>query len=105
MRVPINGIAKNKEFVVNVKDDAIFIEALAMVDKYIFENPEESHFASHPHDSYVRCYLQLFWDPIENKIHSDINVFAASARGFMSIEKRMDFNLYNDSEISLTSSA
>ncbi len=105
MRVPVNGIAKNKEFVVDVKDDAIFIETLAMVDKYIFENPEKSHFASHPHDSFIRCYLQLFWDPIENQIYSDINVFAASAKGFMPIDKKIDFNLYDDSEISLTSSA
>ena len=105
MRVPVNGIAKNKEFTVQVKDDAIFVEALAMVDKYIFEHPDESHFASHPPDSFVRCYLQLFWDPVEDKIHSDIDVFAASARGFMPIQKRMDYNLYDDSEISLTSSA
>ena len=105
MRVPVNGISKNKEFIVQVKDDAIFIEALAMVAKYIFENPDQSHFASHPHDSFVRCYLQLFWDPLENKIHSDINVFAASVKGFMPIDKRIDFNLYDGSEISLTSSA
>jgi len=105
LRVPINGIAKNKEFVVYIKDDAIFIEALAMVDKYIFSNPDKSHFASHPQNSFVRCYLQLFWNPIENQIYSDINFFAASAKGFMPIDKSIDFNLYDDSEISLTSSA
>ena len=100
-----NGKAQNKEFSVQVKDDAIFTEALAMVDKYIFENPEESHFVDHPPNSFVRCYLQLFWDPIDDEIYSDINVFAASARGVMPIQKRMDFNLYDDCEISLTSSA
>ena len=105
MRVPINGIGRNKEFTVEVKDDAILTEALAMVDKYTFENPDESHFISHSHNSFVRCYLQLFWDPILDAIHSDINVFAASTRGVMPIQKRIDFNLYDDSEISLTSSA
>ncbi len=103
--MPVNGIAKNKEFKVQVNDDAVLIEALAMVDKYIFENPQESHFASHPPNSFIRCYLQLLFDPVENKIHSDINLFAASAKGFMPIDKRIDYILYDDSEISLTSSA
>ncbi len=89
----------------NVKDDAIFAEALAMVDKYIFENPEISHFADHPHDAFVKSYLQLFFNPEEEEIYSDINLFAASSRGFMPIEKNLNFNLYDDSEISLTSSA
>lgn len=105
MRVPIKGISVNKEFIVQVKDDAIFTEALAMVDKFAFEHPKESHFVDHTQNSYVKCYLQLFWNPIENQIYSDINMFAASAKGIMPIEKRLDFNLHDDCEISLTSSA
>lgn len=88
-----------------MKDNAIFAEALAMVDKYVFDNPELSHFADHPYDSFIKSYLQLFFNPEEEEIYSDINMFAASARGFMPIEKNLNFNLYNDSEISLTSSA
>lgn len=74
-----------------------------MVDKKIFENPDLSPFGEN--HVYVRCYLQLFWDPLENEIYDDINIFAAGAKGIMPIENRMDFNLYDDSEISLTSSA
>ena len=88
-----------------MKDDAIFAEALAMVDKYVFDNPEISHFADHPHDSFIKSYLQLFFNPEEEEIYSDINMFAASSRGYMPIGENLNFNLYNDSEISLTSSA
>ncbi len=88
-----------------MKDDAIFAEALAMVDKLVFENPEISHFADHPPDSFIKSYLQLFFNPEAEEIYSDINMFAASARGFMPIDKNLDFNLHDDSEISLTSSA
>jgi len=88
-----------------VNDDAIFAEALAMVDKYVFDNPKLSHFADHPHDAFVKSYLQLFFNPEKEEIYSDINTFAASARGFMPIEKNLNFNLYDDSEISLTSAA
>ncbi|MFX1399314.1 MAG: hypothetical protein ACFFAS_19995 [Promethearchaeota archaeon] len=101
----MKGISTNKEFSVRVDDDAIFTEALAMVDKYAFEHPQESHFVGHSQNSFVKCYLQLFWDPYNNNIYSDINVFAASARGIMPIQKRLDFNLHDDCEISLTSSA
>jgi len=103
LRIPENGVSKNKEFVVHVEDDAIFSEALARVDKKIFENPELSPFGEN--HVYVRSYLQLFWDPVENKIYDDINVFAASAKGIMPIKHNLDFNLYDDSEVSLTSSA
>ena len=88
-----------------MKDNAIFAEALAMVDKYVFDNPELSHFADHPHNSFIKSYLQLFFNPEEEEIYSDINMFAASARGFMPIEKNLNFNLYDNSEISLTSAA
>ena len=94
---------KNKEFVVNVKDNAVFSEALALVDKQIFENPEKSPFSKN--HIFVRSYLQLFWNPEENSIYSDVNVFAAGTQGFMPLRENIDFNIYNDSEISLTSSA
>jgi len=101
--MPINGIGRNKEFVVNVKDEAVLVQALAMVDKYIFENFEESHFTRR--NAYVRSYLQLFWSPEENSIYEDINLFASSNKGMMPLQSNIDFNIYNDSEISLTSQA
>ena len=105
LSVPVNGEAVNKEFIVNVKDDAIFAEALAMVDNYILTHPDESHFIEHKENSFIRCYLQLFWNPQENNIYSDINLFAGSNRGIMPIESNMNFNLYPDCEISMTSDA
>ena len=103
--MPINGEPVNKEFTVKVKDDAIFAEALAMVDYYILNHPDESHFIEHKENSFIRCYLQLFWNPQENNIYSDINLFAGSVRGIMPIENNMNFILYPDCEISMTSSA
>ena len=103
--MPINGEAINKEFIVKVKDDAIFAEALAMVDDYILNHPDESHFIEHKENSFIRCYLQLFWNPQENIIYSDINLFAGSVRGITPIESNINFNLYPDCEISMTSSA
>ncbi|MHA1150541.1 MAG: hypothetical protein ACTSR8_20165 [Promethearchaeota archaeon] len=86
-----------------VGDNADFVEALAAVDKYIFNNSDKSPFGKN--HKYVKSYLQLFWNPEENKIYSDINVFAAGPRGFMPVQNNINFNLYDDSEISLTSSA
>ena len=103
LRIPENGVVKNKEFVVRVPNDATFVEALAMVDKLIFKNSELSPFSKN--HVFVRSYLQLFWNPEENELYSDIDVFAASSRGFMPLQKNIKFNLYDDSEISLTSSA
>ena len=37
--------------------------------------------------------------------NSDINLFAGSVRGIMPIERNMNFNLYPDCEISMTSDA
>lgn len=101
--MPINGIGRNKEFVIDVEDDAILVEALAKIDKYIFENFEESHFTRK--DGYIRSYLQLFWNPEKNSIYEDINIFASSGKGMMPIKSNIEFNIYNDSEISLTSQA
>jgi len=103
LSIPENGIKKNKEFVVMVNDDATFTEALAMVDKQIFQKPHQSPFSKN--HIFIKCYLQLFWNPDENSIYSDVNIFAASPRGFIPLKENLDFNLYDDSEISLTSSS
>ena len=86
-----------------MSDDTVFSEALAMVDKLIFKRPEISPFGEN--HVYVRSYLQLFWDPEKNEIYDDINVFAGSSKGFMPIQNSPNFILYDNSEISLTSSA
>ena len=42
--IPLSGLAKGKEFCIEVNDNATFVQALAMVDKFILEHPEESIF-------------------------------------------------------------
>lgn len=101
--MPIDGVSKNKEFKVNIEDEGTFVDALAKVDELILKNPQQSHFTEN--HNYIRSYLQMFWDPKENEIYSDIRVFASSRKGFMPIENNIKFNLYADSEISLTSSS
>jgi hypothetical protein len=91
---------KNREFEVNVKDDATFVDALANVDKKLMNNPEESPFNA---QGYLRCYLQIFWDPENNKIYDDIHHFAVGNRGtIMPIRRNIEFNLHNDGEIALS---
>ncbi|MFO8017218.1 MAG: hypothetical protein R6U96_01160 [Promethearchaeia archaeon] len=101
--MPVKEVSKNKEFIVKVDNHATFVNALAKVDKFAMAHPEKAHFSDD--HNYIRSYLQLFWDPKENEIYSDIRVFAASPKGFMPIERNINFNLHNDSEISLTSSS
>ena len=103
LRIPENGLSKNREYIVEVDEGATFSEALARVDQKIFEQPEQSPFGKN--HVFIRCYLQLFWNPEEDKIYNDIKVFAASAKGFMPIVANIHFNLYDNSEISLTSNA
>ncbi len=100
LRIPENGVEKNREHIVEVKDDSTFVNALAMVDKKLFENPESSPFNE---SGYLRSYLQIFWDPETNKIYDNINLFAVGERGtMMPIRNNINYNLHNDCEISLS---
>jgi len=96
----LKGLQEGKKFTVNVKDDATFIEALAMVDKYIFENPNESIFPIF--EGYIHNYLQLFWDPEKNLIFNDVGMMPyGPGRKFMPIRENMEFILYPNCEIDL----
>jgi len=103
--IPSLGLQKGKTFIVQVKDDATFVEALAKVDKYIFENPHESIFPIF--EGYIHNYLQLFWDPEHNKIYEDVGIMPyapdedGNLRRFMPIRDTLDFNLFPDNIIDL----
>ncbi|MFX0002768.1 MAG: hypothetical protein ACFE9C_00340 [Candidatus Hodarchaeota archaeon] len=103
--IPLSGLQQGKEFTIQVKDNANFVEALALVDKYILEHPKESIFPIY--DGYIHNYLQLFWNPEENTIYDDIGImpYAPNEEGnlikFMPIREDMNFILYPDSEIDL----
>ncbi len=98
-------LQKGKTFIVQVKDDATFVEALANVDKYIFENPHESIFPIF--EGYIHYYLQLFWNPKENIIYDDIGLMPygpdeeGNLRKFMPLRDNINFILYPDSVIDL----
>ncbi len=103
--IPSSGLQQGKQFNVQVKDDATFVEALAKVDKYIFENPQVSIFPIF--EDYIHNYLQLFWDPEHNIIYEDVGIMPygpdedGNLRKFMPIRDNLEFNLFPDSIIDL----
>ena len=103
--IPLSGLSKGKDFIVNVEDDATFIQALAMVDKYVFDHPEESIFPIF--EGYIHNYLQLIWNPEENVIYEDIGLSPYGPdkngimRRFMPLRDNIEFNLYPDSVIDI----
>jgi len=103
--IPSSGLQQGKEFTIQVKDNANFVEALALVDKYIFENPNESIFPIFK--GYIHNYLQLFWNPEENAIYDDIGImpYSPDEEGnltkFMPLRDDINFILYPDSVIDL----
>jgi len=105
INLPLKGYQEGKKFTVSVKDDATFIEALAMVDKQVLENPEESIFPINEY--YIHNYMQLLVNLEENEIYEDvgINAYGPDENGVMKkfnpIRANIEFNIYPDSEIQL----
>lgn len=97
---PVKGLNEGRIYQVKVKDDARFIESLAMVDKIVLEDPKNSPFPLY--DGYIKTYLQLFWNPQKNEIYDDcaVNAYGPN-RQFMPLRDDLDFNLYPDSEIKI----
>ncbi len=88
-----------------MKDDATFVEALAIVDKQVLENPEDSIFPIN--EGYIHNYLQLLIDFVNNSIYDDVGVNAygpdenGAMRKFNPIRDNIEFNIYPNSEIQL----
>lgn len=98
--MPYTGLSQGKTFSIEIDDNATFHQALAMVDKYVIEHPEESIFPLF--DGFIHNYLQLFWNPIENKIYDDCGIMPyGPERKFMPILDNPNFILYPDSVIDL----
>ena len=95
--IPLKGLQQGKEFTVHVKDDASFLETLAMVDKQDKERPEESIFPIY--EDYIHNYLQLFWDPRENVLYDDCGISAYAPdeeglmRNFQPVSENPDYNI------------
>ncbi|MFX1238165.1 MAG: hypothetical protein ACFFAS_19990 [Promethearchaeota archaeon] len=105
LSLPIKDLQEGKTFVVSIDDDASIIEALAMVDKFVYENPSESIFPLY--EGYIHYYLQLFVNIEENLIYEDVGVspYAPDDNGFLRkfnpIGENIYFNLFPNSVIDL----
>lgn len=103
--INLSGMSHGKKFIVELKDNATFVEALAMVDKQDLQTPEDSIFPIF--DGYIHNYLQLFWNPREDKIYEDvgINAYGPDDEGrmtrFMPLRDDINYNLLPDSVIGL----
>ncbi|TFF85425.1 MAG: hypothetical protein EU551_04055 [Promethearchaeota archaeon] len=86
------------EYSVEVKDEATFVEALAMVDKQIMDGSKKSPFPIS--DGIIHSYLQLFFDPKRNVIYEDCGIHAYNpGKKFNPLAENVDFNLYPDTKI------
>ncbi len=98
--LPTIGISKDRNFTVNVKDDANIIETLAMVDKYVSEHTGESVFPLY--GEYIQSYLQLIVNVEKEVIYEDVAMYSYGPnREFMPIRENLHFSLIPNSEISL----
>jgi len=103
--LPIKGLQKGKEYNLLVKDDATFIECLALVDKLEKEHSIESFFPIN--EGYIHNYMQLLIDIEKNTIYDDVGIsaYAPDENGLMKkfnpIRDNINFELYPDSKIQL----
>jgi hypothetical protein len=66
----------------------------------MINNPEKSIFPLYKGS--INCYLQLIWDPTENKIYEDCGVDAYGPnKEFMPLRENIEFNLHPNSNITL----
>lgn len=103
--LPIKGLQKGRKYEVKVKDDATFLEALAMVDKQELESPEKSIFPIN--EGYIHNYLQLIVNLEENSIYEDVGISAYGPdenglmKKFNPVRENIQFNVYPNSKIQL----
>ncbi|NVM20014.1 MAG: hypothetical protein HWN80_20100 [Candidatus Lokiarchaeota archaeon] len=103
--IPLKGLQSGKEYEFEIKDDANFIEALALVDKMERESSENKIFPLH--DGYIHNYLQLFVNLKEETIYEDVGLspYAPDEHGlyrkFNPIREDIKFNLFPDTIIEL----
>ena len=103
--IPLKGLQSGKEYEFEIKDDANFIEALALVDKMERKSSEKQIFPLH--DGYIHNYLQLFVNLEEETIYEDVGLspYAPDEQGlyrkFNPIREDIKFNLFPDTIIEL----
>jgi len=102
---PIKGLQSGKDYELEIKDDANFIEALALIDKIERESGGDKIFPLY--DGYIHNYLQLFVNLEEETIYDDVGLspYAPNEQGlyrkFNPIRDDIKFNLFPDTIIEL----
>jgi len=98
--MPYSGLSEGKSFEIQVHDDANLAESIAQVDKNVKTNPENSVFPIF--EGYIHNYLQLIWNPKNNKIYDDIGIMAYGPnRQFMPLHEDPNYALIPNSEIDI----
>ena len=103
--IPIKGLQSGKDYDLEIKDEANFIETLALVDKMESESLENKIFPIH--EGYIHNYLQLFVNLDDETIYEDVGLspYAPDDQGlyrkFNPIREDIKFNLYPDTIIEL----
>ncbi|MEJ2280156.1 MAG: hypothetical protein P8Y70_20770 [Candidatus Lokiarchaeota archaeon] len=71
-----------------------------MIDKRVMNNKDLSIFPIY--DGYIKSYLQLFWNPKENKLYEDIGITPYGPnREFMPLWDNIDYSIIPESHIDL----
>lgn len=97
---PVKGLSNGKEYEIEINDDANFIQIMAILDKYVFEHPEESPLPIY--EGYIHSFLQLFWDPRINEIYDDCAVQAYGPnKAFVPLRESIESNLQTVNDILL----
>ena len=97
---PEKRLSKGLEYKISLNDDGTIIDALSMLDKQVYKNPESSIFPIYK--GLIHSYLQLIWDAEENMIYEDcaVNAYGPN-REFIPLQEDINFNLFPDSEITI----
>ena len=98
--MPEKELGNGVDYEVSIEEEGTIIEALAAIDRQLFNNPKLSPFPLYK--GLIKSYLQLIWDPIKNGIYEDC---ASNAYGpnkeFMPLLDDVNFSLYPNSDITL----
>ncbi|MBY8989193.1 MAG: hypothetical protein KGD58_00435 [Candidatus Lokiarchaeota archaeon] len=97
---PEKRLSKGLEYTITIKDKGTIIDALSVIDKQVYSNPENKIFPIYK--GLINSYLQLIWDGEENKIYEDcaVNAYGPN-REFMNLQDDINTNLYPNSNITI----
>ena len=97
---PEKKLSKGIEYNLDLKDDGTIVDALSILDKQMYENPESSIFPIYK--GLIHSFLQLIWDSEENMIYEDcaVNAYGPN-REFIPLQEEINFNLFPESEITI----